>query len=137
MSLKLIRVFKNLFTRGAFGFLLREVFGHGSRTQEPFVLPHGLFPSAVFIIFHVVLHLLAVPLFFHTVFLFLCPLFFLPLLSCDFLPFGVLLFLQSLSSGLFHSNLFRDVSGYSVLTLDVLLHPSLCAVSERTLRAGE
>lgn len=137
MSPKLIRVFKNLFTRGAFGFFLREVFGHGSRAQKPFVFAQGLFPSAAFIIFQVVLHLFAFPLFFNTIFLFWCPLFFLSFLPCDSLPFGILLFLQSLSPGLFHRSLFWDVSRYLVATLHVFLYLPLRAVGERTLRAGE
>lgn len=138
VSLELIQVFKNLLTHGAFGFLLRDVLGHGPRAQKPFVFPRGLFPSAVFLIFHVVLHLLAFPLSFDSsVFLFLCPLFVLSLLPRDFPPFGVLLFLQRLPSGFFRRHLFRDAGRYSVLTLDVLSYLSLCAVSERALGAGE
>lgn len=129
---ELIWMFKNLFTCLAFGFFLCEVFAHLSRAQKPFVFPRGLFPSPPLLVFQVVLLLLALPLFFETIFLFALPPFFLRVAVC-FLLFSdrVFTFLLSLCSDFFHRFLFL------VLILDVLLYLSLCAMSKRTLRADE
>ena len=70
VSLQLIRMFKKLSTLCAFGFLICEVFGHGSRDQKSFV-----FPSTSLLVFQVVLLLLPFSLFFTTFFLFAFPLF--------------------------------------------------------------
>lgn len=55
VSLQLIGMFKDLLTYGAFGFFFREVFVDGSSAQKPFVLPCGLFPFPLFLVFHVLL----------------------------------------------------------------------------------
>lgn len=75
VSLQLIRMFKKLSTLCAFGFLLCEVFAHGSRDQKSFVFPCGLFPSTSLLVFQVVLLLLPFQLFFNTFFLLAFPLF--------------------------------------------------------------
>lgn len=128
MSLQLIWMFKNLFTLGAFGFFLCKVFGHRSRAQKPFVFPRWLFPSTSFLVFQVVLLLLAFSLYLNTVFLFPFPLFLQ--VASYFLLFGAFTFLQSFGSCLFHRCFLRHVSGYVMLTLDVLLYLPLCAVSK-------
>lgn len=66
MSLQLIWMFKELFTHRTFGFFLCEVFVHRSRAQKPSVFLLGLFPSTLFLIFYIVIFLLAFPVFSHT-----------------------------------------------------------------------
>lgn len=137
VSLKLIWMFKNFFTLGAFSFFLCEVYGYRSCAQEPFVFPYGLSLFMSLLVFQVVLLLLTYTLFFNTVFLFSFPLF-LRVVSFSLL-FGVqvVTFLWSLCLGFFHRYFFLHGSCYVVLTLDVLLNLPLCSVSERTLRAHE
>lgn len=75
VSLQLIRMFKKLSTLCAFGFLLHEVFAHGSRDQKSFVFPRGLFTSTPLLVFQVVPLLLPFLLFFYAFYLFAFPLF--------------------------------------------------------------
>lgn len=112
VSLQLIRMFKNLFTRGAFGFVLHKVFAHRSHAQKPFVFPCGLFPSPSLLVLQVVL--LAFFLFVGCIFLFLLPLYLQ--VAFNFLLFSVFRFLPSLCSGFF------GFVCYMVLNVDVLLY---------------
>lgn len=137
VSLELIWMFKNLPTLQTFGFFCSEVFVHRSCAQKPFVFPRGLFPSALFLVFYVVLLLLTFMLFFNIVFFFAFPLFLWAAVYVLLFSVKVFIFLLGLCAGFFHIQHFLNGSCCAVLTLDVLLDLPLYMVTEGTLRAAE